>query len=107
MDKQGKQIACLIQVNIGEEPQKAGVLPSELAGLLTHCRAIGLPIGGLMCIPPATKNAAPYFALMQQLAIRHGLKELSMGMSEDYLTAIRFGATMVRVGTALFGERRA
>lgn len=96
---------CLIQVNIGEEAQKAGVTPQELAGLLAHCRRIGLPIDGLMCIPPANENPAPYFALMQKLKHTHGLAELSMGMSGDFETAIRLGATIIRVGTALFGER--
>jgi uncharacterized pyridoxal phosphate-containing UPF0001 family protein len=95
----------LIQVNIGEEPQKAGVAPKDAAALLAHCRSLGLTINGLMCVPPEGVNPAPYFALMQKLAREHGLKELSMGMSGDFETAIRMGATMVRVGTALFGER--
>jgi len=103
--KQAREITALIQVNVGEEVQKAGVLPRDLKRLLDHCRDIGLHISGLMCIPPAGQNPAPYFALMQQMATRHGLKEISMGMSGDYVTAIRFGATMIRVGTALFGER--
>lgn len=105
MQKQKRNVRCLLQVNIGEEDQKAGVALSELDALLDHCKAIGLKIDGLMCIPPATKNPAPYFALMQKLKQTHQLAELSMGMSGDYETAIRFGATMVRVGTALFGER--
>ena len=95
----------LIQVNTGEEPQKAGVIPSELPVLLAYCAEKGLPICGLMCIPPANEPAAPHFALLQKLAARHGLPELSMGMSEDYALAARFGATMVRIGTALFGAR--
>lgn len=105
IEKQNRKVTCLIQINIGEEEQKSGVALSELEALLKHCQAIGLKIDGLMCIPPATKNPAPYFALMQKLKQTHELAELSMGMSGDYLTAIRFGATMVRVGTALFGER--
>lgn len=103
--KEGRRPAMLIQVNIGEEPQKSGVMPSELANLLRHCNAFSLPITGLMCVPPADRNPAPYFALMQKLAKRHSLTELSMGMSGDYEVALRLGATMIRVGTALFGER--
>ena len=104
--KQGRQLTLLIQINIGEEPQKAGVLPTELPALLAHCRALSLPITGLMCVPPADKNPAPYFALLHQMAAKEGLSELSMGMSHDFETAIRLGATMVRIGTALFGERQ-
>jgi pyridoxal phosphate enzyme (YggS family) len=107
MKKQDKDVHCLIQVNIGEEPQKAGVLPRDLEPLLKYCRDIGLPIRGLMCIPPENENPSPYFALMQQLKRTHQLAELSMGMSGDFENAIRFGATMVRVGTALFGQRNA
>jgi uncharacterized pyridoxal phosphate-containing UPF0001 family protein len=95
----------LVQVNTGEEPQKAGVIPAELPALLAYCAEKGLPICGLMCIPPAHEPAAPHFALLQKLAKRHGLSELSMGMSDDYALAARFGATMVRIGTALFGAR--
>ena len=95
----------LIQVNTGEEPQKAGVAPRDVAALLAHCRAIGLPISGLMCVPPEGENPAPHFALLKKMANDFGLKELSMGMSGDFETALRLGATMVRVGTALFGER--
>jgi uncharacterized pyridoxal phosphate-containing UPF0001 family protein len=95
----------LIQVNIGEEPQKAGVAPKDAAALLAHCRSLGLTIDGLMCVPPDGVNPAPYFALLAKLARELGLKELSMGMSGDFETAIRMGATMVRVGTALFGSR--
>lgn len=94
-----------VQVNIGEETQKGGVLPAELSALLAHCTKAGLPITGLMCVPPADQNPAPYFALLHTLARKHGLKQLSMGMSSDYETAIRLGATHIRVGTALFGER--
>lgn len=103
--KQGKTPQLLIQVNIGEEPQKSGISPQELPALLAHCTQLGLTIGGLMCVPPAGHNPAPYFALMKKLANRHGLPQLSMGMSGDFESAIRMGATMVRVGTALFGER--
>lgn len=93
-----------IQVNIGEEAQKGGVLPAELAALLAHARA-ALPVTGLMCVPPAGENPAPYFALLHKMAKEHKLAKLSMGMSGDYETAIRFGATHVRIGTAIFGER--
>ena len=105
MARAGKTPKLLVQVNIGEEPQKAGVALAELPGLLAHCQSLGLVISGLMCVPPDGVNPAPFFALMQKLAVRHDLRELSMGMSGDYVTAIRMGATMVRVGTALFGER--
>ena len=105
-EKQRKNIPCLIQVNIGDEPQKTGIAPEALPDFLKLCRDdIGLPICGLMAVPPEGKNPAPYFALMKKLADRHHLPELSMGMSSDYKAAIRFGATYVRVGTALFGER--
>lgn len=103
---QGRTPRLLVQVNIGEEPQKSGVLPTELPSLLAHCAGLGLTIDGLMCVPPAEHNPAPYFALMKKLADRHGLPELSMGMSGDFPVALRMGATMVRVGTALFGERQ-
>lgn len=100
-----KMPQCLIQVNIGGEPQKHGVSPEHLESLLRYCGTVGLPITGLMAIPPAGKNPAPYFALLAQLAQHYGLQELSMGMSEDFETAIRLGATYVRIGTALFGAR--
>jgi uncharacterized pyridoxal phosphate-containing UPF0001 family protein len=106
MMKQGKRPDLLIRVNTGEEPQKGGVAPRELAVLIAHCLSLELPIVGLMCVPPAEKNPAPHFALLNQLAREHGLRELSMGMSGDYEVALRLGATMIRVGTALFGERR-
>lgn len=106
MEKQGRRPDCLIQVNTGEEPQKAGVMPADLPGLLTICREeCGLPVRGLMCIPPVEENPALHFALLAELAARNGLKTLSMGMSGDYETAVRHGATHVRVGSAIFGER--
>ena len=101
----GKPVRVLIQVNTGAEPQKAGVLPGDAAGLIAHARAAGLIVEGLMCIPPAREAAGPHFALLRKIARRHGLETLSMGMSGDYETAIRFGATHVRVGSSLFGER--
>ena len=106
MAKTGKKPTLLIQVNIGEEPQKAGVLPGETAALLEYSQAKGLTINGLMCVPPDGHNPAPYFALLKKMAEELGLKELSMGMSGDFETAARLGATMVRLGTALFGERQ-
>ncbi len=102
----GKPVHVLIQVNTGAEPQKAGVLPGETGGLIDHARAAGLVVEGLMCIPPAEEAPGPHFALLRKLARRHGLTTLSMGMSGDFETAIRFGATHVRVGSSLFGERK-
>lgn len=96
----------LIEVNTGEEPQKAGILPGELPSFLALCRdELRLPVTGLMAIPPAEEDVAPYAALLAKLAARHGLAEVSVGMSADFETAIAFGATIVRVGTAIFGER--
>ncbi|HRO11355.1 YggS family pyridoxal phosphate-dependent enzyme [Amaricoccus sp.] len=95
-----------VQVNTGREPQKAGVDPDGLGALLAACRAsYDLPVFGLMAIPPADEDPAPHFALLAELAVRHGLAGLSMGMSGDFETAIAHGATHVRIGSALFGER--
>jgi hypothetical protein len=94
-----------VQVNIGDEPQKGGCAVANLPALLEQCGAAGLPVSGLMCIPPADVEPAPYFALLATLARRHGLPELSMGMSADFETAVTIGATHVRVGTTLFGDR--
>jgi len=106
MDKQGRRPACFIQVNTGEEPQKAGVHPADTDGFVRRCRdELKLPVLGLMCIPPADEEPALHFALLAKLAARNGLAKLSMGMSGDFETAIRMGATHVRVGTALFGAR--
>lgn len=105
MDKAGRQPACFIQVNIGDEAQKGGVPTADLPALLAEARAVDLPIAGLMCIPPADREPAPYFALLAKLAADHGLTRLSMGMSGDFETAVTLGATHVRVGTALFGAR--
>jgi hypothetical protein len=104
--KTGRRPRLLVQVNTGEEPQKAGVTPRDLPALLDLARRHpGLEIEGLMCIPPVGELAGPHFALLAKLARAHGLATLSMGMSGDYALAARFGATHVRVGTALFGER--
>jgi PLP dependent protein len=104
--RQGKRIKLFIQVNTGEEPQKAGVAPKEAAAFLAHCRNdLGLEIAGLMCIPPVDEEPAVHFAFLAKLASDLGLKELSMGMSGDYETATQFGATYVRVGSAIFGAR--
>lgn len=105
MAKLGRRPDCFLQVNIGDEPQKGGCPVADLPGLLEQARAAGLPVAGLMCIPPADVEPAPYFALLAKLARRHGVAGLSMGMSSDYETAVMIGATHVRVGTALFGER--
>jgi hypothetical protein len=105
MERTGRRPDCFLQVNVGEEPQKGGCAPDELPALLEAARAAGLPVAGLMCIPPEGVEAAPYFALLAATARRHGLTGLSMGMSGDYETAVMIGATHVRVGTALFGER--
>ena len=104
--RQGKRPDCYIQVNTGEEPQKAGVLPADIDGFIALCRdELGLPVRGLMCIPPVGEPPAPHFALLAEIAERHDLPVLSMGMSGDYEIAIAIGATHVRVGTAIFGER--
>lgn len=105
-DKNGKAPRLFVQVNTGEEPQKAGVLPREAAALIAYARAKNLAVEGLMCIPPADDDAAPHFALLAKLAKEHGLKHLSMGMSGDFELAVKFGATHVRVGSAIFGERK-
>jgi pyridoxal phosphate enzyme (YggS family) len=104
-DRTGQCPRLLLQVNTGEEPQKAGVLPREAAALIDHARKLGLPLEGLMCIPPAEDDAAPHFAFLAKLARDHGLKSISMGMSGDFELAVKFGATHVRVGTAIFGAR--
>ncbi|MCI4643290.1 MAG: YggS family pyridoxal phosphate-dependent enzyme [Hyphomonadaceae bacterium] len=106
MAKLGRRPRLLIQVNTGEEPQKAGVAPDGLADLLALAvEECGLTISGLMCIPPAEEPAAPHFALLKRLAVKHGLADVSMGMSGDYELAARLGATHVRVGTGFFGPR--
>jgi len=107
MDRTGQRPECFIQVNIGGEPQKGGCAIEDLPSLLTAARNGQLPVAGLMCVPPADREPAPYFALLARLARDNGLAGLSMGMSGDYDTAVMLGATHVRIGTALFGTRGA
>jgi PLP dependent protein len=94
-----------VQVNTGVEPQKAGVLPADADGFIATCRAMDLPVKGLMCIPPEGENSTPHFAMLRDLAARNGLTGLSMGMSSDFEAAIAAGATHIRVGSAIFGDR--
>lgn len=106
MKKQGRNVPCLIQVNTGEEPQKAGIVPRELGSFLEFCtQECGLSVRGLMCIPPPDDPPALHFALLRDLARHFNLIELSMGMSNDFEKAIPLGATYIRIGTAIFGER--
>ena len=105
MERQNRRPTCFLQVNIGDEPQKGGCAIDALPGLLAEARGAGLPLAGLMAVPPADVEAAPYFALLAKIAREHGLDGLSIGMSDDYETAVTLGATHVRVGTALFGAR--
>jgi pyridoxal phosphate enzyme (YggS family) len=106
MKKQGKTIRLYVEVNTGMEPQKAGIAPDDCASFLAMCRdELGLTIEGLMCIPPFDENPGPHFALLRKLAEENGIAKLSMGMSGDFETAVAFGATSVRVGTAIFGVR--
>src|SRR3546814_10359467 len=105
-ERLGRAPACYIQVNTGEEPQKAGVMPGEADAFVAACRGLQLKVAGLMCIPPVDEEPALHFALLREIARRNGLSGLSMGMSGDYETAVRFGATVVRVGTGIFGARQ-
>jgi PLP dependent protein len=106
IDSQKRRPELFVQLNTGEEPQKAGVAPAQADGFIASCREkYGLPISGLMCIPPVNEAPAPHFALTAKIAARNGLKLLSMGMSADFAIAIQFGATHVRVGSAIFGHR--
>jgi len=106
MDKQGRDLPCFIQVNTGEEPQKAGIPPKEVDEFVKECKEmVGLNIVGLMCIPPVDEAPGEHFALLQKIAGRNDLSQISMGMSSDYETAVGFGATHVRVGSAIFGSR--
>jgi pyridoxal phosphate enzyme (YggS family) len=103
--ERGASPEVFIQVNTGEEPQKAGCLPADVDAFVAEVRALDLPLAGLMCIPPVEEEASLHFALLAKMAERNGLKGLSMGMSADFEKAIAFGATHVRVGSAIFGER--
>ena len=103
--RQGREPTLFVEVNTGGEPQKAGVLPGDADAFIRSCRETGLTVSGLMCIPPLEEAPAPHFALLAKIARRNEVNLLSMGMSADFATAIRFGATHVRVGTAIFGHR--
>jgi PLP dependent protein len=106
IERQDRALRLYVQVNTGLEPQKAGIAPDDAVAFVDFCRnELNLSIEGLMCIPPAGENPGPHFALLQKLAGEAGLSKLSMGMSGDYQTAVEFGATSVRVGSAIFGER--
>lgn len=105
MRKTGRRLPCYVQVNTGEEEQKAGILPGDADRFIDDCRKLGLDIVGLMCIPPVDEEPGLHFALLREIARRNGIGRLSMGMSADYEIAIPFGATEVRVGTAIFGDR--
>ena len=106
MTRQERRPECFIQVNTGEEAQKSGVLPNDADAFIEACREkYALPLVGLMCLPPFEEEPAPHFALLKKIAERHGLTKLSMGMTADYETAIAFGATHIRVGSAIFGAR--
>ncbi len=108
MTRTGRRLTCYVQVNTGEEPQKSGVLPGDADAFIAACREeYALPVAGLMCLPPMDEEPALHFALLAEIARRHGLPLLSMGMSADFETAVRFGATHVRIGTEIFGARPA
>jgi PLP dependent protein len=108
MAHQGRRLACFVQVNTGEEPQKAGVMPMDAAAFIRRCRdELALPVAGVMAIPPYDEEPSLHFALLAKIARENGLAEISMGMSADYEIAVQFGATHVRVGSAIFGERPA
>jgi PLP dependent protein len=105
MARQGRRPACFLQVNTGEEPQKAGVMPADADAFIAECRRLELPVIGLMAIPPEDEEPSLHFALLAEVARRNDLAQLSMGMSADYEIAVQFGATHVRVGSAIFGAR--
>ncbi|EJF89686.1 YggS family pyridoxal phosphate enzyme [Bartonella vinsonii subsp. arupensis OK-94-513] len=106
MQKQNKHLPCYVQVNIGLEPQKSGLAPQEVVPFVAHCKNhYGLDIIGLMAIPPVQENPGPYFVLLAKLAKKAGLPKLSMGMSNDFKTALQFGSNILRIGSALFGNR--
>ncbi len=105
VQERGTAPGMFVQANTGEEPQKAGVLPTDLDAFIARCRAMDLPLQGLMCIPPEGEDPEPHFAMLADMAARHGLSGLSMGMSSDFEIAIAHGATHVRVGSAIFGAR--
>lgn len=104
-DERGKSPRLFVQVNIGVEPQKAGVIPGDIDAFLRQCGVLGLPVEGLMCIPPEGQDPVPHFRMLREMAARNGLSGLSMGMSADFEAAIAQGATHIRVGSAIFGAR--
>ncbi|MEL6220667.1 MAG: YggS family pyridoxal phosphate-dependent enzyme [Pseudomonadota bacterium] len=104
-EETGRRLPCYLQINTGEEEQKAGIMPADADAFVAECREMGLPVAGLMCIPPVDEEPALHFALLAKIAKRNGLTGLSMGMSGDFETAVRLGATVVRVGSAIFGAR--
>ncbi len=105
MDKTGRRVPCFVQVNIGAEDQKGGCAIADVPALLASAREAQIPVAGLMCVPPLGIEAAPFFALLAKIAADNGVSQLSMGMSEDFETAVMLGATHVRIGSALFGAR--
>jgi hypothetical protein len=106
IDKQRRRPALFVQINTGEEPQKAGIAPKDADAFIAWCQGeLDLPVVGVMCLPPVDEEPAPHFALLAKIAARNGLSQLSMGMSGDYETAVQLGATHVRIGSAIFGER--
>ena len=104
-ETRNQKVEFYIQVNTGREPQKSGVFPENADEFIDFCRKLNLPVVGLMCVPPVDQPPAPHFAMLREIALRNNLKELSMGMSDDYTVAVRMGSSCVRVGTALFGKR--
>jgi uncharacterized pyridoxal phosphate-containing UPF0001 family protein len=107
MEKQSKELGLFIQINTGAEPQKAGILPDEADDFISFCQVeLGLSIRGLMCIPPFDEDPKPHFKMLRKIAKRNDIRELSMGMSSDFKEAIKQGATYVRVGSAIFGDRK-
>ena len=107
MEHQDRRLPCFVEVNTGAEPQKAGIAPADADAFIAECRdRLRLPLVGLMCVPPEHEEPSPHFALLREIARRNGLVGLSMGMSADFEIAIRFGASLVRLGTAVFGPRR-
>ena len=104
-DKLGFERDCFVQINTGEEAQKNGIFPEQADSFIAYCRSNGIPVSGLMCIPPASETSAPHFALLRTIAERNGVLKLSMGMSADYIDAVKNSATYLRIGSSIFGKR--